>query len=141
MTTQVASSSSPIHHPFQDQAKGQSVKKKIFFKKDKLSLSRLLFKSNSTIERNSIFNQIHLSSKSVLEEKKQQEKKRQLFLGIRSYLAEATACSFWLAPSSSCSRSLTANSYVCLKMTTHHSKITKSPIKSFHGFNVGSISW
>ena len=33
MTTQVASSSSPIHHPFQDQAKGQSVKKKKIFKK------------------------------------------------------------------------------------------------------------
>ena len=51
---------------------------------------------------------------------------RPTFLRLYCYLDDATACSFWLAPSSSCSRSLTAFSYVFLKIATQPSNFAKA---------------
>ena len=51
---------------------------------------------------------------------------RPTFLRLCSYLDDATACSFWLAPSSSCSRSLTAFSYVCLEIAMQPSNLAEA---------------
>ena len=62
---------------------------------------------------------------------------RPTFLRLYCYLDDATACSFWLAPSSSCSRSLTAFSYVFLKIATQPSNFAKALfVESVHNANL-----